>query len=103
MSEDLANRQDRTAKRKRERQARETKNRERKAHEARVALEYKALTAQIKDKRAALDALIRDPAFDEISSAIRVRELKREITYLGHALYLLKKTGKSGLQTAASG
>ncbi len=97
MSEDRANRQDRKAKSKRERQAREAKNRERKAHEARVALECKALTAQIKDKRAALDALMRDPAFDEKSSARRVRELKREITYLGHALYLLKKTGKSGL------
>ncbi len=97
MNEDRAKRQDRKAKTKRERQAREAKNRERKAHEARVVLECKGLTAQIKDKRAALDALIRDPAFDEKSSAIRVRELKREITYLGHALYLLKKTGKSGL------
>ncbi len=97
MSEDWAKRQERNAKRKRERQAREAKNRERKAHEARVALECKAITAQIKDKRAALDALIRDPGFDEESSARSVRELKREITYLGRALYLLKKTGNSGL------
>ncbi len=97
MSEDWANRQDRDAKRKRERQAREAKNAERKAHEARVALEFKAITAQIKAKRAELDTLIRDPNFDEKSSATRVRELKREITYLGHALYLLNKTGKSGL------
>ncbi len=95
MSEDPVKRQDRTAKRKRERQAREAKNAERKAHEARVALERKALTAQIKTKRAELDALIRDPSFDEAASAGRVRELKREITYLGHALYLLKKTGKT--------
>jgi len=97
MSADWAKHQDRQAKRMRERQAREVKNRERKAHEARVALECKALTAQIKDKRAVLEALIRDPGFDEKSSATRVRELKREITYLGHALYLLKKTGKSRL------
>ncbi len=97
MSEDWAKPQDRKTKSKSERQAREAKHRERKADEARVALESKAITAQIKTKRAELDALIRDPSFDETSSARRVRELKREITYLGHALYLLKKTGKSGL------
>ncbi len=97
MSQDWANRQDRNAKKKRERQAREAKNSERKANAARIALECKAITAQIKDKRAALDALIRDSGLDEEASASRVRELKRDITYLGRALYLLKKTGKSGL------
>ena len=97
MSEDGAKRQDREAKGKRERQACEAKTRERKAHEARVALECKALMAQIKDKRAVLEAIIHGSSSDEESSAARVRELKREITYLGHALYLLKKTGKSGL------
>jgi hypothetical protein len=97
MSEDRTDRQESEAKRKRERQAREAKTRECKEHEARVELERKAITAQIKDKRAALDALIRDHGLQEKTSERRVRELKREITYLGHALYLLKKTGKSGL------
>jgi hypothetical protein len=97
MSEDRTDRHESEAKIKRERQAREAKTTQRKEHEARAELERKAITAQIKDKRAALEALIRDPGLDEKSSERRIRELKQEITYLGHALYLLKKTGKSRL------
>ncbi len=90
------NRPVREAKKKRERQAREAKNREQKEREARIRLERRAITTQLKAKREQREALLRAASSGDNSLKQQIRELEREITYLGHALYLLKKTGKSG-------
>jgi len=85
------------SKNKRELRTRETKNSERKKRAVCTEIERSAITAHFKERLARLEELIRDPDPDGDPLDERVRELKREITSLRRALYLLKKTGKSGI------
>lgn len=97
MSDDLPGRPAGGAKARHEREAREERNRARREHAAEAEIERRAIEGRIRDKEAAIEALLHAPSPLERIAERRIQELKGEITALGHALYLLKKTGKSGL------
>ena len=78
----------------------------RRAHEARTAerrertisaqAERREIEAEIRQRQSSIDALKRAPDHGPPDCELQVRKLEQEISYLGRALYLLRKSGRSG-------